>query len=67
MDQCKSALKIKESIQKAMLLAKCKKCGCLQGSLDDIKTKLSADKVAFSSLFKVAESSLEKMEPIEYT
>ncbi len=67
MDKCKSALSIQESIQKAMLLAKCRKCGCLQGSLKDIKAKLYAEQAAFSSLFNVAESSLEKMEPTEYT
>ena len=67
MDQCKSALNIHESIQKAMALPKCRKCGCLQGSLEDIKSKLSEAKAASSNLFNVAESSLEKMEPIEYT
>ena len=67
MGKSKSAMNIQESIQKAMALAKCRKCGCLQGSLEDIKTKLYEDKAAFSSLFNVAESSLEKMEPIEYT
>ena len=67
MDQCKSAMNIQESIQKAMALAKCRKCGCLQGSLEDIKAKIHENKAAFDSLFNVAKSSLEKMEPIEYT
>ena len=67
MDQCKSAMNIQETIQQAVMLAKCRKCGCLQGSLEDIKTKLCADKTAFSSLFTLTESSLERMEPIEYT
>jgi len=66
-DKYKSVLNIQDSVQKGMLLAKCRKCGCLQESLKDIKAKLYAKQAAFSSLFNVAESSLEKMEPIEYT
>jgi len=61
------AMKIQESIKTAMALAKCRKCGCLQGSLEDIKAKLHKNKAAFESLFNVTKSSLEKMEPIEYT
>ena len=67
MDQYKSAMNIQESIQKAMLLSKCRKCGCLQGALEDIKARLSEDNAAFSSLFNAVASSSEKMEPIEYT
>ena len=67
MGQSKAVLNIQEDIQKAMAMLKCRKCGCLQESLTDVKSKLSKDKAAFRRLFNVTESSLKKMEPIEYT
>ena len=67
MEENNPAKNIQNSIQQALQLPKCRKCGCLQDTLDGIIDALSKNKNKFSDLWNEVESSTRKMEPIEYT
>lgn len=58
---------LKEMIQTAMELSKCRKCGCMKESIQTIESQLPKDNDKFTGLLCVAQSSLEKMEEIKYT
>lgn len=56
------------SIQSAMELPKCRKCGCMKESLETMKSKLLKSKNNnLSELLNQVEISIEKMESIKYT
>ena len=59
---------VKESIQVAMQLPKCRKCGCMKESIETMKDELlGAKNVTFAELLNEVENSIEKMEPLKYT
>lgn len=59
---------VKETIQTAMQLSKCRKCGCMKESLEIIKDQLLKDEDnGLLELLSIVEDSIENMEQIEYT
>lgn len=59
---------ITASLRKCEEFSKCKKCGCLQETLDGIKKSLlQGGKNTSSGLLSEVEVFLSKMESIEYT
>lgn len=59
---------IKESIQEAMELPKCRKCGCMKESLETMKNELlKAKNNDISELLNEVERSIERMDPTKYT
>ena len=59
---------IKESLQKAIELPKCRKCGCMEETLKTMKTELSrANNDDYSELLYEVKNSIEKIEPTQYT
>ncbi len=68
MEEKNSIKNIKENIQRAMELPKCRKCGCMKESLETMKNELLKTKNNdISELLKEVENSIEKMEPTKYT
>jgi len=68
MEEINSIKGIKESLQKAMELPKCKKCGCMKETLETMKTGLSKTKNDdISDLLNEVENSIDKMESLKYT
>lgn len=68
MGQIDSIKGIKESLQNAVELPKCKKCGCMKGTLETMKQGLSKNKKDdILELLNEVEKSIDKMEPIKYT
>lgn len=68
MEENNSIKSIKESIQEAMELPKCRKCGCMKESLETIKNELlKAKDNDISELLNEVERSIERMEPAKYT
>jgi len=68
MEEKTSIKRIKEVIQAAMALPKCRVCGCMKKSLETVKSELSKIKgLEVVELLTNLESAIEKMEPIQYT
>lgn len=68
MQENNSIKSINDSIQAAMELPKCRKCGCMKESLKTIKNELlKVESNDASKLLNQVKSSIEKMEPIKYT
>lgn len=68
MDEISSIKGIEETLQKAMGLPKCRKCGCMEETLKTMKAQLSKTMDGdFSELLNEVENSIRKMEPTEYT
>ncbi len=60
--------KIINELQKGMSLEKCKKCGCMKDTLENILSSLPLHVTKESlDLFEKIKEWLEKMEPIEYS
>lgn len=58
----------KETIQTAIQLSKCRKCGCMKESLETIKDQLSKDENNdFLELLSLVKKSIDNMEESEYT
>jgi hypothetical protein len=63
-----SLLEISKKIQEIMQIEKCRKCGCMKGSLLSIKNALAGiEDQGFNPLKNEINSSLDAMEPEEYT
>ena len=59
---------IKSEIEEGMRLPKCKKCGCMKETLENLTASLSSNESRdFSNLLQNVESWLKEMNPIEYT
>ncbi|WP_248484445.1 hypothetical protein [Tepidibacter aestuarii] len=59
---------IKENIQMAMELLKCRKCGCMKETLKTMKNEiLKIKNNNFLEFLNELENSIQKMESIEYT
>lgn len=68
MENANTTMSIKESLKKCLELPKCRKCGCLQETLDGIKQALSESMgTELAELLPDVETSLGKMTAIEYT
>jgi tetrahydromethanopterin S-methyltransferase subunit A len=58
---------VHSELQKAMRLAKCRKCGCMRGTLENLKTSLPSLKMKEArDLSKNVNEWLKKLEPLEY-
>lgn len=58
---------IQSELQEGMSLAKCRKCGCMKGTLEDLGTTLSANPTdTTSDLLKDTQRWLNQMEPVQY-
>lgn len=59
--------KMESELQEGMGLAKCKKCGCMKETLENLRASLLSLKIQrFSDLLNNAELWLKQMEPIKY-
>lgn len=58
--------KIRAELKAGMNLAKCKKCGCMKNTLDNLQSSLPAIKDS-SNLLRDIESWLKQMKPITYS
>lgn len=59
---------IKESLQKAMELPKCRKCGCMEETLKTMKTELlKTHNDDISELLNEVKNSIDKLEPVQYS
>lgn len=68
MEENNSIKNVKEKIEAAMELSKCRKCGCMKESLVTIKSELLKDENNhICELLSLLENSLEKMESTKYT
>lgn len=68
MEEINSIKGIQEKLQTAMVLPKCRKCGCMEETLKTMKTELTKTKDDdLSELLSEVENSQGKMEPTEYT
>ncbi len=58
---------VRSELQKAMRLAKCRKCGCMRGTLENLKASLPSLKMKEArDLSKNVNEWLKKLEPLEY-
>ncbi|MCR6545767.1 hypothetical protein NVS47_09635 [Dehalobacterium formicoaceticum] len=77
MAEINSIKELREQLQRAMSLSKCRKCGCMAETLKTFWTELSKSKKdqdnfpdlfePLSALLNEVENALNKMDPIEYT
>ncbi len=68
MDKNIQITKLKETIQTASQLLKCRKCACMKESLETIKNQLSKNgSNDFFDLQNLVKESIRLMEPSEYT
>lgn len=59
--------KVYSEIQRGMRLAKCRKCGCMRGTLENLKASLPMLKIKDSKeLLKNVNKWLDQLEPLEY-
>lgn len=59
---------IKENLQMAIRLPKCRKCGCMKESLEAMKKELlKINNSDISELLNEVEAVIDKMEPVKYT
>lgn len=57
---------IRSELQQGMGLAKCRRCGCMEGALEDLRDALSALQTPENQLLDEVRSWLGQMEPIRY-
>ena len=59
---------VQSEIQKGMSLTKCKKCGCMEDTLGNLRSLLSSPRAVNSSdLFKNVQLWLKQMKPVKYS
>lgn len=59
---------IVQSIQTSIELSKCRRCGCMRESLEEIRERLEgSDDPQFYPLFCAAGEAWQKLEKVEYS